>query len=86
MTFVYAATVHLPAGAPEQAGDSLPDALTAAGGDTALLEAARASFDTGYVTAMAAAAILLALGAAVTGRLLRHHGPGTVSQLHAADH
>ncbi|MFE6449658.1 MFS transporter [Nocardiopsis dassonvillei] len=85
VTFVYAATVQLPAGAPEHAGQSLADALAVAGGDDGVIAAAHAAFDSGYLVVMSVVAGLLLIGAAVTGRLLRHHGPGSVSQQHA-DH
>jgi MFS transporter, DHA2 family, multidrug resistance protein len=86
ITFVYATVVHLPAGAPPIAGHSLPDALAAAGNDPALIDAARAAYDTGYLVTAAVVAVILAAGAAVTARLLRHHGPGTASQAYASDH
>nr|WP_245928649.1 MFS transporter [Murinocardiopsis flavida] len=85
LTVVYAAAVDLPAGAPGRAGLSLADARAAAGGDAAVVGAANAAFDTAYLVVMVVVAAFLAVGVAVTGFLLRRHGPGTVSQLHA-DH
>lgn len=85
VTFVYAAAVQLPQGAPEAAGRSLADALASAGGDDAVVAAAHAAFDTGYLVVMVVVAAVLACGAALTWRLLRHHGPGTSSSAYA-DH
>jgi DHA2 family multidrug resistance protein-like MFS transporter len=85
VTFVYAAAVQLPPGAPDAAGRSLADALASAGGDDAVVAAAHAAFDTGYLVVMVVVAAVLACGAALTWRLLRHHGPGTSSSAYA-DH
>lgn len=85
LTFVYTAAVQLPSGAPDAAGRSLADALAAAGDDRAVVAAAHAAFDTGYLVVMVVVAAVLACGAAVTWRLLRHHGPGTSSSAYA-DH
>ncbi|MCO8273150.1 MFS transporter [Actinoplanes sp. TRM 88003] len=81
VTFVYATTVRLPAGAPAAARESLPDAHASGAGNPAILEAANAAYDTGYLVTMAVIAVVLAAGAAVTARLLRHHGPASVSAL-----
>ncbi|WP_232550280.1 MFS transporter [Propioniciclava soli] len=86
LTFVYTTTVRLPAGAPEGAHESLSDALATAGGDRAIIEAASSAFDTGFLVTMIILAVVLAVGAAVTGRLLRHHGPGTQSQAFSGNH
>ncbi len=85
VTFVYAAAVQLPQGAPAAAGRSLADALATAGNDGAVVGAAHAAFDTGYLVVMVVVAAVLACGAALTWRLLRHHGPGTSSSAYA-DH
>ncbi len=85
VTFVYAAAVQLPQGAPAAAGRSLADALASAGGDEAVVGAAHAAFDTGYLVVMVVVAAVLSCGAALTWRLLRHHGPGTSSSAYA-DH
>lgn len=86
LTFVYTTTVRLPAGAPEGAHESLSDALATAGGDRAIIEAASSAFGTGFLVTMIILAVVLAVGAAVTGRLLRHHGPGTQSQAFSGNH
>lgn len=86
LTFVYASTVRLPAGSPTTAGDSLADALAVGSGDPALLEAATGAFDTAYVVTLVVLAVVLVVGTAVTGRLLRSYTPGTPSQAHAGNH
>ncbi|MBU2662086.1 MFS transporter [Actinoplanes bogorensis] len=83
ITFVYATSVNLPAGSPDAARESLPDAHAAGAGNPAIIEAANAAYDTGYLVTAAVIVLVLAAGAAVTGRLLRHHGPGTVSALNS---
>lgn len=85
VTYVYTATVDLPAGAPAAAGESLTDALTLARGDQSVITAANSAFDTAYLIALIVLAVVLAAGTAVTGRMLRHHGPGTPSQTHTGD-
>jgi DHA2 family multidrug resistance protein-like MFS transporter len=85
LTFVYTAAVRLPQGAPAAAERSLADALAAAGDDGAVVGAAHAAFDTGYLVVMVVVAAVLACGAAVTWRLLRDYGPGTSSQAYS-DH
>ena len=83
ITLVYTATVRLPAGAPDAAEQSLPDALASANGNQAIIDAAHTAYDTGFLVTMIVLAIVLAAGAAITGRLLRHHGPGTQSQAYS---
>lgn len=85
LTFVYSATVQLPAHAPDRAGQSLADALAVVGNDAGLLSAAYSAFDTAYLVVMVAVTLVLAVGAAVTGGMLRRHGPGSSSQ-HYIDH
>ncbi|MFV0451269.1 MAG: MFS transporter [Propioniciclava sp.] len=82
VTFVYSATVDLPPGSPAAARESLSDAVAVADGDRALLDSVGVAYDAGFTVTMVVAAVALAIGAAVTGRLLRHHGPGTVSAAH----
>jgi DHA2 family multidrug resistance protein-like MFS transporter len=86
VTFVYSATVELPEGTPESAGNSLSDALLVANGNQDIITAANTAFDTGFLITMVVLAVILAIGAAITGWLLRHHGPGSISQAHAASH
>lgn len=86
ITFVYTAAVRLPQGAPDTARESLADALAAANGDRAIIDAANTAFDTGFLITMIILAVVLAAGAALTGWLLRHHGPGTESQTYAGNH
>jgi DHA2 family multidrug resistance protein-like MFS transporter len=82
ITLVYTATITLPDGAPTVAKESLGNALAAAPGDAALVSAASSAYDTAYVVVLIVVAAVLTVGAAITGRLLRHHGPGTSSQTH----
>ncbi|GAA1657741.1 MFS transporter [Actinoplanes couchii] len=77
ITVVYATTVGLPPGAPATAGETLPDALATAGGDPVILAAARAAYNTGFLVTTVVVAVVLAAGAALTARMLRHHGPGS---------
>ncbi|MFC9792808.1 MFS transporter [Streptomyces sp. NPDC127584] len=78
MTAVYTATLDLPAGAPESAGDSLDKALALAGdSNPALVAAASRAFDSAYSTVMAVVVAAMVVGVLVTGLLLRHHGPGS---------
>ncbi|CAM5516961.1 MFS transporter [Streptomyces atroolivaceus] len=77
MTAVYAATVDLPAGAPDSARDSLDSALALAGGDPSLITAASDAFDGAYFTVMIVVTAVIAAGAIATGLLLRRHGPGS---------
>ena len=86
LTFVYTTVVKLPAGAPDSARESIADALAAANGDQAIISAANSAFDTGFLVTMIILAVVLAIGTAVTGRLLRHHGPGTQSQAYSDNH
>ncbi|PWD51368.1 MFS transporter [Serinibacter arcticus] len=86
LTLVYSATVRLPAGAPDGAGSSLADALAVADGDAAVIDAAGRAFDSGYLVTLVVIAVVLALGTAVTGRLLRRYTPGTESQAFADNH
>nr|WP_232433892.1 MFS transporter [Salinispora arenicola] len=85
-TFVYATAVRLPPGAPTAAGDSLVDALGTADGNQIIIDAAHAAYDTGYLITVAVVAVVLTVGAALTGRLLRHHGPGTPAGVYPTDH
>lgn len=83
MSFVYSATVRLPAGTPQQAQASLPEAMQIADGNQLIIGAARTAFNNGFLAALIALSALLAIGAIVTGWLLRHYGPGSQSQLFA---
>lgn len=86
LTFVYTTSVQLPPGAPDAARESLPQALASANGNQAILDAANTAFDTGFLITMIILAAVLAAGAAITGWLLRHHGPGTESQAYPGNH
>ncbi|MFC9430504.1 MFS transporter [Streptomyces sp. NPDC056987] len=75
LTSLYTNTVRLPEGSPAVAKDSLDQALTASGGlpeDRArgLLDAAHSAFDNGYVAVLLVVTAALAIGGAVTARLL----------------
>jgi len=83
LSLIFSATIVLPAGTPERAREGITEALTAANGDEALITAAATAFDSAYLVVMIIVAVVLALGAAITGILLRKHLPGTQSQLHA---
>lgn len=86
LTAIYTLSVVLPAGAPEAARDSVSAALTfaaQAGADgPPVKEAAARAFDQGYLTVMYVIAAVLALGALVTGVLLRRYGPGSESSIY----
>ncbi|GAA3114057.1 MFS transporter [Streptomyces rectiviolaceus] len=78
MTAVYTATLDLPAGVPDSARDSLDAALALAGEDNqALITAASDAFDGAYFAVMIVVTAVMAVGAVVTGLLLRRHGPGS---------
>ncbi len=78
-TAVYTAAVTLPSGAPTEAKDSLVEALVVAQGDPALVSAAHSAYDTAYVVVLVVIAAILAVGALITGWLLRRYGPGSDS-------
>lgn len=86
LTFVYQATVKLPAGTPDAAHESLSDALAQAGGDQDLIAAANAAFDTSYLVTMIVLGFMLVLGALVTSRMLRAYGRGTEAMEYAENH
>jgi len=83
LSLIFSATVVLPAGTPDAAREGITDALQVANGDTAIIAAASAAFDSAYLVVMIIVAVVLAIGAAVTGVLLRKYLPGTQSQLHS---
>lgn len=85
LTLVYTATVSLPPGLPEVASASVAEALEASGGDPAVVAAASSAYDTAYLATMGVLVAVLAVTTAATGYLLRHHGPGSVSQTHATN-
>lgn len=82
LTFVYSAAITLPEGAPVAAATSLTQALALAGNDQTVIDAAHTAFDTAYLVVLIVIAAVLVAATVVTARLLRHHGPGTRSQLH----
>lgn len=85
LTAIYTATISLPAGAPDSARDSLDAALGRAGdGNSSLIVAASEAFDSAYFVVMIVVTAVMAVGATVTGFLLRRHGPG--STLSATTH
>lgn len=86
LSFVYTATVQLPADSSEAAQESLPDALAHAGGDQELIAAANAAFDTSYLVTMMVLGVMLVLGALVTSHLLRAYGRGTEAMAYAENH
>lgn len=86
LTFVYAAVVNLPAGAPDAARESLSDALGVAGGDQAVIDAAATAFDQAYLVTLIVLGVALALGAIVTNVLLRAYGRGTEAMQYAENH
>ncbi|OYN89137.1 MFS transporter [Parenemella sanctibonifatiensis] len=86
MTTIYSATVIVPAGSPAEAAESMAAAAHVAAGDPVLLRAAGAAFDLSYrVIALGIAALLVA-GSAITGWMLRAHGPRTESTLAEVAH
>jgi DHA2 family multidrug resistance protein-like MFS transporter len=86
VTGLYARFVELPDGAPEAAADSLSAAVEAAQGDPGLLTAAGSAYDAAFLTILSLAAVIVALTALVTGRLLRHHGAGTPASAYESNH
>ncbi|WP_413354599.1 MFS transporter [Microbacterium sp. 1P06AB] len=86
LTFVYAAVVNLPAGAPGLARESLSDALGVAGGDQAIIDAAATAFDQAYLVTLIVLGVALALGAIITNVLLRAYGRGTEAMQYAENH
>lgn len=90
LTGIFAATIQLPAGAPEAARDGIGSALALAGqgegANTALIDAASAAFDNAYVVVMMVAAGVLAAAAGVTGALLRRHGAGSTVAAASVSH
>jgi DHA2 family multidrug resistance protein-like MFS transporter len=86
LTFVYMSAVRLPAGSPEVAGESLGDALAVAEGNTGLITAATAAFDTAYLVTMIVLGVMLAIGALVTNLLLRGYGLRSQSMKFAENH
>ncbi len=86
LTFVFAATVRLPADAPEEARASIADTLAIADGDAALISAAIAAFDTAYLITMIVLTVVLAIGAVTTNVLLRAYGLRTESMQFAENH
>jgi MFS transporter, DHA2 family, multidrug resistance protein len=86
VTGLYTRFVQLPDGAPAAAADSLTAAVGAANGAPGILAAAGSAYDAAFLTILALAAASLVLAAVVTGRLLRHHGPGTPASAHASNH
>lgn len=83
VTFVYTTTAQFPSGTAEVASSSLQDALAMADGDLAVIEAAGAAFDRGFLVVLVVIAVVLAAATVLTARTLRAYGPGTRSQLHA---
>lgn len=83
---LYAAFLQLPAGAPEEARQSLMNAIdlarTAVDGDQ-LLHAANLAFDRAYVLVVLVVAGMLALGSIITWRILRgFDGPASSNLSH----
>lgn len=85
-TGLYTRFVRLPDGAPAGAAEGLSAAVQAAQGDPAVLAAAGAAYDAAFLTILAVVAALVAVTALVTGRLLRHHGPGTPASAYESNH
>ncbi len=79
---LYTAGVQLPAGVPEQARDSLAQAMALAGHDAAggqaLAQAAAGAFDRAYLVVMYVVAAFIGLGAVLTFWLLRSR-PGAIA-------
>lgn len=71
LSFSYSATVRLPDGAPAAAQRSFPEAVSAARGDAAVLDAAMLAFGHGYLACAALLGVMLLAGAACTARMLR---------------
>ncbi|HEY4615874.1 MAG TPA: MFS transporter, partial [Citricoccus sp.] len=76
----------LPDDAPAEAAEGLSAAVQAAAGDPAVLAAAGAAYDAAFLAILAVVAVLVAVTALVTGRLLRHHGPGTPASAYESNH
>ncbi|MFJ9685899.1 MFS transporter [Streptomyces bacillaris] len=86
LTAVYSTTIDLPAGAPDGARDSLDAALALGKDNPSLITAASDAFDNAYFVVLVVVTVVMAVGAIVTGLLLRRHGPGsalTATEAHA---
>jgi len=84
--FVYSFTVTLPDGAPARAGESLADAVTVAGQHPGVFDAAHTAYNQAYLVTMIVVTVVLGLGAALTGWLLRRHSPGTAAAAYTGGH
>ncbi|CEH47429.1 hypothetical protein Xdur_012065 [Xanthomonas citri pv. durantae] len=82
----YSAGMILPPGAPDAAREGIGQAMELAHAhaqvDTALVDAASTAFDRAYLAVLWMVAAALALGALMTGWLLRRHGPGSSAAAH----
>lgn len=81
LSAIYTATINVPAGIPGTAAESLDSALALAHdrgeAGSELFSAASQAFDGAYFTVMIVIVAVLAVGAILTGFLLRHNGPAT---------
>ncbi|MBS0173836.1 MAG: MFS transporter [Nitrospira sp.] len=86
LTALYSIGVHLPAGTPDAARESVAQALDIAkqGGEVnaALIDAASSAYDRSYRFVLWVIAGVLAIGAMVTAVLLRRYGPGSAATMH----
>lgn len=81
VTAVFTSRIELPVGTDQGARDSIDSALSVAEQNPAITDeltrAAGQAYDSGYTAVMVVVAATLAMAAAITGVLLRRHGPGT---------
>lgn len=90
LAYLYTVNVVFPAGTSEAARDSMASALVfanEAGADGVVVrQAAGIAFDHAYTVVMYVAAGVLAVGALITGILLRRYGPGSQSSAYPTQH
>ena len=90
MAYLYTVNVVFPAGTSEAARESMASALVfanEAGADGVVVrQAAGIAFDHAYTVVMYVAAGVLAVGALITGILLRRYGPGSQSSAYPTQH
>lgn len=79
ITFIYSTVIRLPAGAPDQAQQSLPDALAVVDAYPEVFAAAHAAYNTGYTITMIVISIILAAAVATTAVLLRGSGARNIA-------
>jgi DHA2 family multidrug resistance protein-like MFS transporter len=86
LAFIYSANVQLPPNSPEAARDSLAEALAAADGNAALINAANNAFDDAFVLTMSVLGATLLIGALIAAYLLRSYGVRSEAMQYSENH